>query len=274
MQGQIVKIISNLFTIKAGNKLYDCHARGKLRLNNQPPLVGDYCVFNVADKYILELLPRKNYLNRPAIANVDLAIIVTSLKAPDLVLNLLDKQLTIIMANKIEPVICFTKKDLLIRKETKRIKKITSYYQQLGIKVLFNTNCSQLKKLIKNKIVVLTGQTGAGKSSLVNTLDKSLTIRTNEISKALNRGKHTTTHVELYPINHGYIADTPGFSAIDAQHLSAEEIKATFIEFNKYQCPYQNCQHLAEPNCAVKEAVIAQKILASRYENYCKMIKE
>ncbi len=274
MQGQIVKIISNLYTVKVGSKLYACRARGKLRLNNQSPLVGDYCVFNATDKYILELLPRKNYLTRPAIANVDIALIVTSLKAPDLALNLLDKQLTVITANNVEPVICFTKKDLLSKKAVKDIKKIKSYYQQLGIKVLFNTNRYQIKKLIKNKIVVLTGQTGAGKSSLVNALDKKLMIKTNEISKALNRGKHTTTHVELYLINHGYIADTPGFSAIDVQYLSNAEIKATFIEFNKYQCPYQDCQHLAEPNCAIKQAVTEHKILVSRYENYCKMIKE
>lgn len=274
MIGQIIKIISNLYTVKANNELYECHARGKFRNDDITPVVGDYCQFDAKNNYIMELLPRRNSLSRPNIANVDIALIVTSLKEPDLSLNLLDKQLTMVLYEQIKPIICFTKADLLTKKELKEITKIKKYYEKIGFKTVYNYQCFKLMRLLKHKTVVVAGQTGAGKSSLLNCLDKKLDIKTAPISKALGRGKHTTSHVELYAIKTSLIADTPGFSALSVSQMTPTEIKDTFIEFSLYPCPYRDCQHLQEPDCEVIKAIKNKKILNTRYENYQNFIKE
>ena len=220
------------------------------------------------NNYILEILPRTNYLNRPLVANIDIAIIVTSLKEPDLSLNLLDKMISVITINKITPIICFTKLDLLTQDEQKEIKNLTNYYQKIGIKVFDNIHLDKLKASLKNKVSVLTGQTGAGKSSLLNKIDPKLKLKTGEISKALGRGRHTTRHVELYKIQDFYIVDTPGFSALDINAYTNEQIKDSFVEFKNFNCKFRNCMHLKEKECAVKDALINQEILESRYNNY------
>ena len=268
MQGKIIKIISNLYTVSVGNDLYECHARGKFRKDNLTPIVGDRCIIDADNNYILEILPRTNYLNRPLVANIDIAIIVTSLKEPDLSLNLLDKMISVITINKITPIICFTKLDLLTQDEQKEMKNLTNYYQKIGIKVFDNIHLDKLKASLKNKVSVLTGQTGAGKSSLLNKIDPKLKLKTGEISKALGRGRHTTRHVELYKIQDFYIVDTPGFSALDINAYTNEQIKDSFVEFKNFNCKFRNCMHLKEKECAVKDALINQEILESRYNNY------
>ncbi len=269
MQGTIVKIISNLYTVKVGDNKYDCRARGKFRNLNITPIVGDKVKIDPENNYILEVLTRNNFLDRPMIANIDSAIIVTSVKKPDLSLNLLDKLLTIIIHKKIEPIIVLTKIDLLNLKEKKELKRIVKYYKKIGINVLTNNNLNKLTKLIKNKTVVLTGQTGAGKSTLLNKLDKSLNLATAEISEALGRGKHTTRHVELFNYKTSLIADTPGFSALDINDMTNEEIKESFLEFN-VNCKFKDCNHLKEEGCKVRKLVEENIILKSRYENYLK----
>ena len=176
MQGKIIKIISNLYTIQTEEGLIECHARGKFRNEKITPLVGDYCIIDKENQYILELLPRKNYLERPMIANVDVALIVTSVKKPNLSFQLLDKMLSIVTLNKIEPVLCFSKLDLLSKQEKKEFKKIVTSYQKIGYQVVTNQKLTKLKKILKNKIVVITGQTGAGKSTLLNKLDKKIKL--------------------------------------------------------------------------------------------------
>ncbi len=274
MNGKIIKIISNLYTVKVGNKEYDCKARGKFRNDKITPLVGDNCVIDTENNYILSIDERYNFLKRPAVANVDYAIILTSIKQPDLSLNLLDKMLSIVLLNKIKPIICFSKLDLATRQEKKMVKKLSKYYRQMGIVVLNNNQISKLKKMLKGKVVVLTGQTGAGKSSLLNKIDKSLELKTGEISKALGRGKHTTRHVELFETSGCFLVDTPGFSALDLNDFSQEEIKSTFLEFNLYPCQFPDCMHINEQNCAVKEATCHKKILQSRYDNYKSFISK
>ena len=214
MEGIIIKNQSNDYTVRTSNGLYVCKPRGKFRNDKITPLVGDSVIIDDINNYLLEILTRKNSLIRPPIANIDIALIAVSVKEPNFDSNLLDKLLTIISFNNIEPVICLTKLDLLTEEERNEIDKITSYYQRIGYIVTDNNNIKEIKKIIKNKKVVLAGQSGAGKSSILNRLDKNLSLETNEISKALGRGKHTTRCVTLYEVDGALIADTPGFSSV------------------------------------------------------------
>lgn len=274
MDGQIIKINSNQYTVKYENTEYICNASRKLIYERITPMVGDNCIFSLKDLYITKILPRKNSLERPSIANVDNALIITSVKEPKLDLILLDKLITIITLNNIKPIICLTKLDLLVRKERKDISNLVKYYQKNGYTVLTNKDKIKLKKLLKNKITVLTGQSGSGKSSLLNSLDKNLKLETNPISKSLNRGIHTTRCTTLYNINNAYIVDTPGFSKIDFKDIKKVDIRDTFNEFKHNKCEYQNCMHHNEDICDVKDKVTKGIILKSRYNNYLKFISE
>lgn len=274
MKGQIVRVISNLYTVKVDDQLYGCRARGKFRKEKISPIVGDNVIIDIDNNLITDILPRRNELERPVIANVDMAIIITSTKKPNLDLNLLDKLISVITFHEIVPVICFTKLDLLNEAELEMIESLRRYYEMIGIKTVYNTETNDIKKLIKNKLVVLAGQTGAGKSSLLNRLDDKLSIKTDEISEALGRGKHTTRHVELYPISEGYIADTPGFSALDLKGIRKEQLRDTFIEFKNYVCKFRDCMHHKEKDCGVKDALNEKMILQSRYNNYLLFLEE
>ena len=275
MNGKITRIISNLYTVKAGEELYGCRARGRFRKDGISPVVGDNVIIDPEENYILEILPRKNQLDRPVIANVDMAFIVTSTKKPNLDLVLLDKLISVITYNDIEPVIILTKTDLLIREEEiEYVNNLKDYYEMIGIKVFYNTEVNEIKRVVKNKLVVLAGQTGAGKSSLLNRIDGNLNIKTDEISEALGRGKHTTRHVELYEIGGCLIADTPGFSALDLKEVDKIQLKDTFIEFSNYECKFRDCIHNKETGCKVKEAVENKQILKTRYDNYLSFLKE
>ena len=274
MQGQIVKIISNDYFINSNGTTYICKARGKLKFDNITPQVGDYVIFDNEEKIIKEVTERKNSLQRPNVSNIDQAFIITSLKKPDFSDNLLDKLLVICEINNIKPIICLTKKDLLNKKELKELKQIINYYKKIGYKVLYNNEIRKIKKEFKNKTTVFTGQTGAGKSSLINKLDKTLNFETNEISHALGRGKHTTRYVTLVELYKGKVLDTPGFSAIDLKEYTDEQIKYSFIEFKNIKCDYKDCMHLNEKKCNIKELVTKKIILKSRYENYKKFIEK
>ena len=273
MQGRITKQISNQYTVEVDGEKIVCNARGKFKNMGLSPVVGDIVEVDADNKTIEKINTRKNKLDRPVVANVDSALIVTSLKKPDLSLNLLDKLLTIVLCNNIEPIIILTKIDLVNKKDLKEYKKIFNYYENLGIKVIPNTKLHKLKRTIKEKVVVLTGQTGAGKSTMLNKLDKSLNIETKPISEALNRGVHTTRHTELYKIGKMYMVDTPGFSALDINILDVNELQETFKEFKKYSCMYKDCTHNNESGCGVKKAVENGLILKSRYDNYINLLK-
>ena len=273
-RGIVTKIISNQYTVSIDNEQFECTPRGKFRNTNETIVVGDIVDIDTDTKTIDAILPRKNSLARPLVANIDIALVVTSVKKPDLSLVLLDKLLSIITINKIKPVICFSKLDLCNNEELESIKRITNYYQSIGYNVLTNNDIDELEKLLKGKIVVVTGQTGAGKSSLLNKLDPNLNLKTSPISEALNRGVHTTRHVELFDIKGIFFVDTPGFSAIDFHNVSLEDLKESFIEFKNYSCKYQDCNHDKEDSCSIKENVINKNILESRYQNYLQFKKE
>jgi len=266
--GKIICIISNLYTVSVDGMKINCQARGKFRNEKITPLVGDYCEVDIENKYIMKILPRKNSLSRPNIANVDIGLIVTSLKKPDYSPYLLDKLLTLVSSHQIEPMICFTKMDLLLKEELQDFQELRDYYESLGYQVFTNKEIAALKTSLKNKVVVVTGQSGAGKSTLLNKMNPELLLKTSPISDALNRGVHTTRHTEIYPIDDYFIADTPGFSSLDIQNLTKEDIKNSFPEFANYECKFRDCNHLKEQDCGVKEAVLNQQILNTRYESY------
>lgn len=274
MEGRITKQISNQYKVTVNGVDYICSARGKFRNLGLSPLVGDKVRIDEQTLTIEEILPRVNELERPVVSNVDMALIVTSVKKPDLSLSLLDKELSVILANNIEPVICLTKLDLLKKEELKNLKPLIKYYKSIGIKVVDNKRLGKIKSILKNKLVVLTGQTGAGKSSLLNKLDKRLNLETKPISEALNRGVHTTRHTEIYKIGKIFFVDTPGFSALDLNNIDKEKLKETFLEFQKYECDFKDCMHIKEKGCKVIEAMSKGIILPSRYINYTRFIKE
>lgn len=273
LEGIIIKNISNCYTVAVKDKTYDCVPRGKFRKEKKTPLVGDHCLIDAKEKYILELLPRKNCLSRPSVANTDYALIVTSLKKPDFSSLLLDKELSCIFLANIKPVICFTKEDLLKEEEKKSYLSLRSYYEKIGIPCFSNNELDDLIKFLQGSIVVLTGQTGAGKTTILNKISPELNLKTNEISTALNRGKHTTRHTEIHAVKNVWFCDTPGFSSLELTNYTKEEIRDSFIEFQEYSCYYRDCMHMREPDCGVKASVEKGDILKSRYENYQKIVK-
>lgn len=274
MQGEVVKVISNQFYVKVNNNVLICTQRGVLKKNKTLPLVGDKVLVDIEKKVIEKILPRKNEIVRPPVANIDQAIVVTSLKHPDFSTNLLDKLLVQLEINKIKPIICLTKKDLLSSIELTNYLEIINYYQKIGYLVVDNTDIKKILKELENKITVFLGQTGAGKSTLLNKLFPDLNLKTGEVSLALGRGKHTTRVVEIIEIGSIKVLDTPGFSALSFLKYDLESVKEAFIEFKNYPCLYKDCNHDKEPECNLKKAVLTGQVLESRYENYLNFKKE
>ena len=271
-KGKIIRIISNLYSVLVNDTIIEARARGKFRKDKISPMVGDEVIIDIEKKYIIEILPRKNYLTRPNISNIDLVICVTSTKEPDLSLNLLDKQLAFLALHNIPSMICFTKYDLLNDSEKEEINNLKEYYQSIGITVVINSEITKIKEILKGKEVGLLGQSGAGKSSLVNKLG-NYDIKTQKISKALGRGIHTTRHVEIYKVSDFYLIDTPGFSALDLNFTTKDNLKNGFIEFQNYECRFKDCKHYKEIDCGIKEEV-GKSILPSRYENYINFLEK
>jgi len=269
-QGKIIKQISNDYTVKTDDELIVCKARGKFRNLGITPLVGDNVEFE--NNYIINILPRKNELVRPSIANVDQAVIVMSTEIPAFSTDLLDRLLCIIEYNNIRPIIYISKLDLLSNEELKNIENYINYYRKIGYLVYTDL---KIKEIFKNKITVFVGQSGAGKSTLLNKLNSNLHLQTGEVSKALGRGRHTTRHVELINLLDGMIADTPGFSKLSFIDMTNSDIRDNFIEFNEYRslCKYQDCMHKNEEFCEIKKRVNKGNIIESRYNNYIKFIE-
>lgn len=275
MQGRVIKLISNKWTVLTDNGLsLECSCIGKFKYLKESPLVGDLVIVDEKNKVINKILPRKNVLIRPPVANIDQALILTSTIEPSFSSNLLDKMLVIIEYNNIKPIICFTKYDLL--EDKTYIDSVIEYYKKIGYDVFINDEIDNIKNILNKKVSVLTGQTGVGKSSLLNRLKEDLNLKTGEISKALGRGRHTTRHVELLKIEDGLVADTPGFSSLDFIGMNKNDIKDNFIEFyeNQDKCKYQDCMHIKEDGCYIKEMLKEKTILDSRYDNYKKFIEQ
>lgn len=273
-QGIIQQSLSGFYDILADGEIHRTRARGNFRARKIKPIVGDRVEFE--NGYLLRVLPRKNELVRPPVANVDIAVVVTAAKKPTFSTNLLDRQLIALEAQKIIPVIYFSKTDLLSDDEYAKLAEIVAGYRKIGYQVFFDREAfaedqlHQLKELLKGQIVTMMGQTGAGKSTLLNHLAPGLGLATGKISTALKRGRHTTRKVSLLNVAGAWIADTPGFSSYETFDMTVEELPNFFPEMKELaaNCKFRGCLHLKEPQCAVKDAVKNGIIMKSRYDDY------
>ncbi|MDF0725232.1 ribosome small subunit-dependent GTPase A [Cytobacillus sp. S13-E01] len=284
-EGKIIKALSGFYYVLDGsNQITQCRGRGIFRKNKITPLVGDLVVFqaeNDLEGYIMEVLARKNELVRPPIANVDQAILVFSAVEPDFSTLLLDRFLVLIEANDIEPIICISKMDLTSESIREQIENAVKHYEAIGYKVIMTSTIQELGieellPLVENQISVFAGQSGVGKSSLLNVLRPDLELKTDDISSHLGRGKHTTRHVELIKVGSGLIADTPGFSSLEFTDIEVEELSYCFPEIYKAgaDCKFRGCLHTSEPKCAVTQGVESGEIQDYRYEHYISFLEE
>jgi len=276
MIARIIRIISKEYTLldEKGNH-YDAILTGKIRMQMKP-VTGDMVETVRSDnRWIIEkILPRRNKLIRPAVANIDQALIVMSVKSPDFSPALIDRLSVLIMSSGIRPLLVVTKCDLGISEDfEERIEEYEKGPMQV-IRTAKDSLDPSLAGVLEGNISVLTGQTGAGKSTLLNELDPSFHLATQETSKALGRGKHTTRHNELHPVAGGLVADTPGFSSLDFSHIQAHELASYMMDFQPYlgKCRFNDCIHQNEPGCAIKNAVEKGEIPRVRYENYLQIM--
>ncbi len=277
MQGLVIKSISGEFTVISGEQKYVCKPKGLFKLHEKLVKVGDHVIFDPISKTIHEVMPRKNELIRPSIVNIDKIFLVFSLKEPELNLNLLDRLISIFEYYNLHIIIIFTKLDLLTKNDN--FDAVINYYRNLGYQVYTTdqeANQEELKAEFSNSICAFAGQSGVGKSTLLNFFDVTFNIKTDAISLALGRGKHTTRHVELLPLLDGWVADTPGFGTLEFPYDDLLTFSQTFVEFfqNRHLCKFNKCVHIEEPDCHIKTLVQNKSIMQSRYDNYLVFAKE
>lgn len=288
--GIIYQAISGFYYVWSEGESYATKPRGNFRHQQTKPLVGDVVKFEIdeadsnSNGRLIEIQERYNELVRPTVANVDYAFVVTSLIEPDFSYNLLDYFLVSVEANHIQPLILLTKFDLLVKQKGQEeakavVRKISKLYEKIGYTVVTmdasDKSVERLTEQIEAGLYVIMGQSGVGKSTLLNRLLPEARIETAAISDALNRGRHTTREVTLYRFNNGMLADTPGFSAIEFASLEKEELAACFPEFSEAsdRCKFRSCLHINEPGCQVKELLAKGQIAESRYNNYLQIFE-
>ncbi len=275
MTGIIVKFIAGFCYVEAGNKVYECKLRGALRKENVTPLVGDNVEFVVdGDKGVVEkILPRKNFLIRPPLANIDKIFIVSSLKTPDVNTLLIDRMTAIAEFLCAEPVIVFNKSDL------GSFGDLPAVYKNIGYKTIVvsaqtGEGIEEIVTELDNSMCAFSGNSGVGKSSILNKVLSDVDLKVGDVSVKLGRGRHTTRHVELFKTENGYVADTPGFSSLELSDFMINDkdiLKDCFKEFTSHfgNCRFSSCNHVNEPGCSVIAAIEKGEIAKSRHENYC-----
>lgn len=281
-KGKIIKAISGFYYVDTGNEVITCRARGKFRNNNLTPLVGDDVEFTVGDNNeasVEKVLERKNELVRPPLANLDNLFIIASVVDPKINTLIIDRLIAIAEYKGIEPILVITKVDL-----DDNYYEYKSIYENAGFKVIVCDNTTgsgahEVLELMKGKISAFTGNTGVGKSTLLNNIFPSLNLQTGETSRKLGRGKHTTRHSELFIVEGGYIADTPGFSSLDfekCESISKDELPYCFREFEEYlgTCKFSTCSHTTDKGCGILQAVEDGKISKTRHDSYVSMYND
>ena len=286
MKGKIIKGIAGFYYVHVPKEdlIYECKAKGIFRNQNIKPLVGDDVEINTDDQpegrgIITNVLPRKTELIRPAVANVDQAMVIFAAAEPEPNLNLLDRFLIMMRRQKVSTVVCFNKNDIVKQKDMSLL--IDTYercgYEVVSISVLQNDGLPIIYRILNGKTTVLAGPSGVGKSSLINILKPGAQMEIGQVSEKIKRGRHTTRHSELIYIENGtYVMDTPGFSSLYINELEKEELKDYFNEFKEYEnnCRFIGCMHLNEPGCAVKDALSEGQISSIRYDNYKTLYNE
>ncbi|MDR3643598.1 MAG: ribosome small subunit-dependent GTPase A [Clostridia bacterium] len=281
LEGLIIKGVSGFYTVRAGGRLIECRARGVFRKEGITPLCGDYAAVSVEEDSatVTRILPRRNFLIRPPVANLDFLAIVSSAAEPEPNTLIIDKLIAVAELKSIEPVVVFTKTDL------KPCAELADCYRSAGFPVFCvcpgeGEGVRALSQALRGRISAFTGNSGVGKSTLLNRLDPRLGLETGELSKKLNRGRHTTRRAELFELEGGgFIADTPGFSALDIERFEPvlkEDLQHCFREFAPLldHCRFTGCNHIAQKGCAVQEAVESGRISATRYQSYIEMYNE
>lgn len=285
MQGRIIKGIAGFYYIQGENqKLYECKAKGIFRKEKTKPLVGDLVQLEILDEEhgignIQRIIERKNTLVRPAVANVDQALVIFAITKPEPNLNLLDRFLVTMEEQEISCIICFNKCDLT---QNEKIEELKNIYQPAGYELHFisakeKEGIDEVRDALLEKVTTVAGPSGVGKSSLINCLQKQICMETGNISEKIERGKHTTRHAQLIEIaKDSYIVDTPGFSSLSVEYMDAERIKALYPEFQEFEamCKFAGCSHIHEPVCGVKNGVAEEKISEIRYRNYMQIYEE
>lgn len=284
MQGKIVKGIAGFYYVHvAGSGVYECKAKGIFRNQKIKPLVGDNVCLAVLDEEkkmgsIEKILPRTRELIRPAVANIDQALVIFAAARPKPNFNLLDRFLILMQYQDVPVVICFNKQDIAAEEELRLLEET---YRTGGYEICFTsaeekTGIEEIRSLLKGKVTAVAGPSGVGKSTLINLLSPEAGMETGDISRKIERGRHTTRHSEIFTMEEdSYICDTPGFSSIYLPDMEKEDLRNYFPEFQEYEgrCRFQGCVHVHEPGCAVKEALEQRKVSVVRYENY-KMLYE
>lgn len=278
LEGVVMKGIGGFYYVKTPHGIVECKARGKFRKEKIKPLVGDAVRIQILDNknekgVIEEILPRKNELIRPAVANIDQAVVVFAVKSPEPHLHILDRFLILAESKNVDCVICFNKIDL---DEDQSFKTYEKIYKSAGYPVLaistYNTQgFDALKEYLKDKVSVFAGPSGVGKSSILNKIQTGLVLKTGELSEKIERGKHTTRHAELMELGEGgFVLDTPGFSSFDLKMMGDIELQECYPEFVRYEseCKFNGCTHINEPHCAIKEALENGEIDPQRYQRY------